>query len=917
MNFGLAEHIAIRHSLFRGPDLMRARKLGMGMVQPMARGPELPPEITEWLDAGGDFPEHIEIELYQKSTPPRKAIYEILDRDQNGHIEQLKNSRRGKKGFVLKVRDASTGRDLAAKLTIPDDYDDGHFPFAELDHSAKLRSASEFIHLLEGVGRVERLPNQPNSSIQRPWVCFLSLWLDGSTLEECLEVTPSRITPAIIPEICSALFRAVMFLEGNGLKHDDLHLGNLMLVPTDPLLRAIDPFTPTERIVVIDLGSVKPIDRLTFKKDDDWSSLAKCLVCLHNFLHKDRRIATRHHMFLRRLAEFIEKLSDDDVARHFPEPSDYIRCIHEMESALTIPSQRTLQFHPFDAISAEHLANDELLLKLFVEYLPWIDMVKTTEPSVLIGPRGCGKSMVFRFLSIRPHIVSASTLATVLDKHIFFGVYIGCASDLGNDLLWIAREQGRATRLASSIVTYFNLLLCREILRSLAACNAAPDVARELQIAPNGVAKIISFIHGEIGDEFNIVLLKGSDALQSAADIVDRIRLCLNRDLLAGRGARFSLSTIFIRDLCRTITAVIPGLCSRRITFLLDDYTSHRLSPEIQRILNTVIWQRDPSFIFKVSSEPHGFDAGHLDNARIDPNREFTQVDAGELSIASENSADRRSFISQLLDKRLEAAGYAGRTSTLIGNSAYKNDKDLAEAIRANKAGQKYFYYGIHVIADAWSGDVATVLHMLREMFARAGVLPQTTTLIQPKDQHQSVVQVSKALIERIRGYHPYGPQMSLILSNLGQLARRLLIDAPDRASKRSGEPVIHRKYRLELSLPPGRELDAMLRELPDGETLVQLKQELIRRAILIELRPSRGKEGEGRPTCRWQIRASLLPHFGTSLTRRGYIDIKRVEDFADLLLHPSRFCDQAYIRYGKPLSLGGLFDDLLGDDDD
>lgn len=877
------------------------------MIDRAPKGPEMSSEITNWLDAGGPFPEELVVEVYGQG----EIKLQILDRDTNGFVAPLRSGRRGKKGFVLRVRNAATQQTMAAKLTIPEDYDEGTSPLAELDHSAKLRSGENFIHLLQGVGRVQRLSTEPRAFEERPWVCFLSDWLEGNTLQECIAADCSIITPALVAEVAETLVRAVMFLERHGLKHDDLHLGNLMLVPTDPILREIDPLEPTYRLVVIDLGSVKPIERRTFKRDDDWSSLARCLAQLHNILHENRRIASRYSVFLYRLAEFIENLADEDLARHFPEPTDYLRKIRDLANFLSISPQQAHRFNPFDAISAEHLANDELLLELFVDYLPWFSMVKTAEPSVLVGPRGCGKSMVFRYLSIRTHISNVAVPAILLDRLDVFGIYIGCSSDLGNDLLWIARESGRPTRQATSITTYFNLVLVRELLRALATCNRATSIRDALQITPMGIQSIITFFFEQIGEGSDFIQLKGLDLLQSASDFADRLRLGISRDLIAGVDSRIQLSPTFVRELCRIVVQAIPSLQVKRITFFLDDYTSHRLSPEIQKILNAVVWQRDASFIFKVSSEPYGFDSGHIDGARIDANREFREIDAGNLTISQENSADRRKFISRLLDKRLEAAQYKGRTETLIGDSAYKNDKELAVAIRANKRGNQYFYHGIHVLADAWSGDVSTVLHMLREMFARAGIGPDSEIMISHKDQHQSIVRVSKALTERVRSYHPFGIEMHQILSNLGEVARRLLVEAPDQTN-RAGESIIHRKYRMELSLNSGDELDSKLVQLSDGDQLVKLKRELVRRAILIELPASRAKEGEGRQTNRWQLRASLLPNFGTSLTREHYIDIKRVEDFAELLTNPKLFAEKIYQRYAKNTSQD-LFGDLGG----
>jgi len=692
-----------------------------------------------------------------------------------------------------------------------------------------------------------------------------------------------------------------------------LHLGNVMLVESDPDLIAIDPNTPPYQVKLIDLGSVKPLDRSTQKLDDDWSSVAKCLAILHNHLHSDRAVASRHSRFIKSLAGFIEAVADEDPGRHFPESSMYLERLREATETLTMLPRDLARFHPFEAISAEHLASDELLLKLFVNHLPWIAMVQTPEPTVLVGPRGCGKSMVFRHLSIRTHISKISSDPDILNRLGFFGIYIGCASDLQNDLQWISRTVGRPQEMSEEIVTYFNLVLTRELLRSLAMCSKVSIMTSTLGITENARIQLSSYISDQVGSELNFIRVHGMDPLQACADSIDRVRLRLGRDMLERKPGRAILGQTYIRDLCRKARKLIPGLRKWRIAFLLDDYTSHRLSLAIQNILNTVLWQRDDSHVFKVSSEPYGFKSGHIDNARIDANREYILVDAGELSIPSEREGERRSFITQLIDKRLEAAKYNGRVSTLIGDSLYRHDSDLANAIRSqkgNRSGQKSFYFGIHVISNAWSGDVSTILHMIREMFARGAVTATSESVISDHIQHKSITKVSTALRQRVSGYHPYGAEMSAILSSFGELAKKLLVEAPDKKNRKN-ETKVHRRYRLEMSLPSGVDLDDELRKFPNGERTIELKEELIRRAIFIQLPNSRGKESSGSQTLRWQVRSSLLPSFGTSLIREDYIDVKQIDDFVEFLTSPKAFSDKAYLRYSST-GTSDLFDDLF-----
>ena len=529
------------------------------------------------------------------------------------------------------------------------------------------------------------------------------------------------------------------------------------------------------------------------------------------------------------------------------------------------------------------------------------------ESALLYGPRGCGKSMVFRYLSVRTHVANRLATPASIDRTGFFGVYIGCSSDLGNDLQWLSRETGRVARHARDITTYFNLVLGRELLRSMAVCGQAPQIANSLGLSEQAKRAISDHLLEQCNGALGLTRISGMDVLQTCVDALDQARLRLGRALLSGDASTlFALPTTFIRDLCRHINVVAPGFLQHRITFLLDDYTETRLHSEIQKILNTVVWQRDSSHTFKVSSEPYGFDTTHHDGARIDPNREFTPIDAGLLTLGNDRRADRRTFITKLLNKRLHSAEYKGTAEILIGNSTYTEDTELAAAIRGNKdnlrSGRKTHYHGLHVLSDAWSGDVATILHITREMFAKARVDKDSVNTIKPEIQHDSIVKIANGMRARVQGLHPYGEEMYRIMAAFGDTAARILVEGKLQDVEGRLQP--QRRYRFEMSLSPGMSLDTELMAMPNGAYLVALRKELVRRGVFIEHLESRGKESPGHRTVRWDLRTSVLPSFGTSLIRKDYIDIKRIEDFVELLVKPNVYMEQVWLRYGIDSSL-------------
>src|SRR5207245_7399850 len=81
---------------------------------------------------------------------------------------------------------------------------------------------------------------------------------------------------------------------------------------------------------------------------------------------------------------------------------------------------------PFDSLSAEHITNDELLTKLCFTTNWWAAELEKPGNTLLVGPRGCGKSMLFRRLRLKTKISAGRTKELKSDS--FVGFYIPCES---------------------------------------------------------------------------------------------------------------------------------------------------------------------------------------------------------------------------------------------------------------------------------------------------------------------------------------------------------------------------------------------------------------------------------------------------------------------------------------------------------
>lgn len=860
-------------------------------------------ETVAWLRKRGPFPTHLKIKLPEGSC----VSYLILDRDSNGYVEGVE-SRIGHKGFTLRVQSTLNKRIYAAKICIIEDYTEEKLR-EEVSLASEIDDGAPVVSY-DLVGSVGKFDNQPNSE---QWLCFISRWITGQTLEQVLENSPEILSPELGLLVLERLLRAVLYLEQKRLKHDDLHLGNVMLSERSADILSVNPETGRYAIEIIDLGSLKRYDTPTRKLDDDRSSVAKCVARIHNCLHRQRHIAARYPMLLQRLFELAYSMAEEDPGRHFLTPNSILEGLEFARRALNCDfgdsNGGTLE-SPFSAISAEHLASDKMLLDLFVDNLDWLKSVRESTPTVLTGPRGCGKSMVFRYLALRTHLVTPQAAADALRNLRFVGVYIGCASDLQNDLLWIKRSPRRAQELAPQICTFFNLVVSREFFRTLSMAAKYSEVSRSLGVDRGTISALIRYAIENLGVPSSKLSVAGLDPGQSMADDLDRHRIHLARCMLESAPAEIELPETFLRDLSRMAVKLMPGLTTKPLVFLLDDYTQQRLGEDVQAVLNSILWQRDSAFGFKISCEPFGFSNEHIGNAKLDENREYIFVNTGENihSAAADEAAMRRNFVQGLIDKRLEAAGYAGNVDKLIGPSEYEQDTDLAIALREHGHGKHHPYHGLHVLANAWSGDVATVLFMVREMFRLASVDDRTTKRISRQHQHDAIVAVSKALVHRVAYCHPYGDEMRGILDMFARLARKLLMEGDYQKDGDSSKIVPQRRYRLELTFDDQGTMVDQLNRLTGNDKAGLLYKELIRRSIFIDLPESRSKDGKR--TFRIQVRSSLLPNYGTSLVRKNYMAVHDLQEFRLLLERSSEFEERIWNRSGKePLgAIGDLF---------
>ncbi len=498
-------------------------------------------------------------------------------------------------------------------------------------------------------------------------------YIPSTNLKDWL--SENRVTISFVEGLISEILEVFHAIDMVDIQHNDLHSGNILVTHDDQNIES-----ELDHFFVTDFGIGGSVNDLPPK--NDYFGLAEIInqaLEKVDFSELSQRDKEKYEL-IKSFRKDVSELNPTVAST----PKELIKALKSLlnraENRITLNDSKLSD--PFEYLSCEQIGNSfTLLTKLYSrDFLGRNDLLERNN-TIFTGPRGCGKTTVFRNLSAEVSLMTDSD-----QTNDFIGIYYQCMDlffafpslYLKGDL----NEKGLRTTAG-----YFNLALLSEILKYLSVLRYTKNNFFSVDELNGALADL-----KDIMSASTIPPVFQSEPLDMWLTWIEMQKRFIRKKRLFSEDEEEQESyeeLDFIKNVCLILQKRIKHFSQKPFFFFIDDYSTPKISANLQKSLHRIIFQRNAECFFKVSTESITSIASEDATGKmLELSREYDVIDLGSHFLNSE-PAIRMKFIREIVNNRLNLcdAIFYKDINQVLGSNPIPNT-ELAREIRKSKSNE-------------------------------------------------------------------------------------------------------------------------------------------------------------------------------------------------------------------------------------
>jgi hypothetical protein len=236
------------------------------------------------------------------------------------------------------------------------------------------------------------------------------------------------------------------------------------------------------------------------------------------------------------------------------------------------------------------------------------------------------------------------------------------------------------------------------------------------------------------------------------------------------------VSGAFLARLCEEVRVFIPEFSSKRIIYLLDDFSLPKIPRQVQQALLPTIWNSGGGYTFRVTAHSESVEISDVRKNVYSPNREYREINLGALYINSVDLEQKeeivQSCVQDIFQRRFELSSSTVpfNLRKLLGRSTPNIAAEIRERLLSNKL-RGLRFHGWETAIALCSGDISYLIDVLGKMLQFESPSTRAST-IKKQAQNRVIRHYAKTELYRLQDFPSTQCNLYEVALNFGKISR-------------------------------------------------------------------------------------------------------------------------------------------------